>query len=89
MRGRRKHHRSGRQVFRLRVWKIFCIRLALRHGDVSGGVYELRELIVGDRGAIHPEWGDIHAVHRPGVFHIGVVRSQPEFAAGNLEHSCR
>ncbi len=95
--GRRKDHRTGRQVLRRRGGKILLPRLPLGDGDVAGRLHKGGELLVGDFGRVHPEAVHVGAMHWPGIrgrLHpdgvIDVRRvlcSHRELAAGNPHHA--
>jgi hypothetical protein len=88
MRGGREHQRARIDHVREHSRIILGIGYDLRDGDVLGGPYELPELPVRHRIAVHPK-----TVHRDTVrrrfFGIMLVRSHAESATWNPDHPVR
>ncbi len=66
---RRKHDRTGDEVFLGCAGKLGRGGSALGDGHVARGLDERRELVVGHFVLIHPEAVDIYAMNWPGVGH--------------------
>ncbi len=85
MAGRREHDRAGHEILRRRAGKVLGARRALGDRHVPGGLDELRELLVGHLGRVHPEAVHVDAMNRPGIgrglhadhVHAGRLRRRP------------
>jgi hypothetical protein len=59
---RREDYRSRHEIFRWRTGEILGAGLAFCYRDVTGGPDELRKLLVGHVGFVHPEGINIYAM---------------------------
>ena len=64
---RRENNRAGDEVFSWRGRKFFLGWRPFRNRDIAGRLNEFLELLVRDRGSIHPESVHAHTVNRARV----------------------
>src|SRR5882762_3964623 len=67
------------------TWIVFRVRCNFGEGDVAGRVNELAELAIGDRCAVHPEFGHANTMDRR-FLRIMPVRTHAIGAARHIQH---
>ena len=86
--GRIKADRAGHEHLRRGTGKVFRVRRALGHGDVTGGADKFFKLLVRDLGGVHPETIHAHFVQRSlirltvGCAHLEGAGWHPDHAVG-------
>src|SRR6266851_3867897 len=87
LRGRAEHRGARHKVLRIDSQVLLRIGRPLCDGEVTGGLYELRELRVRNGRSVDPVtvYGD--QVHRLRIGHVAVITTHPESPARNPHHA--